>query len=529
MKKRLISMLMILSLLLGLTACGGEEVPTPPAEEETKAEVTTPADPAPDEPEKEVPEEPVPAAPVLQLQRGDHYRMVQDEVTQDQLCEVRWESLLLSPESAEQYPDLADALQIHSDKSHAEHEKIAEELADLARETIPEVDVFLGYTATTQHYIHRADEEILSVRIQADEYTGGAHPNYGTSALNYDPATGKEIELGDVIKDIDRIKVFIADKIKRKYPYESFDGLEEQLKGYYGRDFTWTLDHQGITFWFSPYEIAPYAAGAPSATLTFAEWPQIYNEKYFSDADSWTVELPLHQEVEIALQEDERELYRLAGYEEDNGLLDLYLIVGEENEYPLGDIIAYDVQSYLACAGGQFFLLVEGVADSDYRTLYVYRLGEGEPELTDTVTGGYVGQMGRGGGHEQVWMKDVLTDPTHIELSSIVQLLGTWTGTKAYTFDPTAGTFAADSDAFIIADERPIHTSVEIEVTIGGKAEKLTAGTKLQMLRTDGESYAELRTADGRECRIDITRKDGQALIGGVPEWECFDDLLYAG
>lgn len=523
--KRWISMLMILSLLLGLTACGDEEVPVPPAEEENKAEVIAPTDPVPEE----TPEETPIAEPALQLQRGDHYRIMQDEVTHDLLCEVRWESLLLTEESAEHYPDLADALQLHSDKSHASHEDMTGELAQLARETLPEVDTFHGYTATTRHYVHRADEVILSIRIHADEYAGGAHPNYGTSALNYDPATGKEIQLVDVIKDIDRIKIFIAERLRQKYPYEEFAGLEELLEGYYSRDFTWTLDHQGITFWFSPYEIAPYAAGAPSVTFTFAEWPQIFNEKYFSNADSWTVELPLHQEVEVALQDDIRQHYRLAGYQEDNGFLDLYLVVGEENEYPLGDIMAYAVQSYLAYADQQLFLFVEGVADSDYRTLYVYRLGEGEPELTDTVTGGYPGEVKRGGGREQIWMKRVLTDPTHIELSSIVQLLGTWTGTKSYTFDPAAGTFAADSDAFTIADERQIHSSAEIEVTIGGKTEKLPAKTELQMLRTDGETYAELRLEDGRECRIDITRKDGQHYIGGIPEWECFDDLLYAG
>ena len=526
--KRWISMLMILAMLLGLAACGGEIESVPPVEEENKTEVTTPADPAPDMPE-EMPEEVPGAEPVLQLQRGDHCRVEQEETTHELLCEVRWESLLLTPESAEHYPELADRLRIYSDKTYAVHVDMTEELAQLARETLPEVDTFHGYTATTRHYIHRADDSILSIRIHADEYAGGAHPNYGTSALNYDPATGEEIDLADVVGDLDLVKVMIADKVRYKYPYEEFDGLEEQLEEYNSRDFTWTLDHQGITFWFSPYEIAPYAAGAPSATITFAELPRIFNEKYSSAADSWTVEMPLHQEVEIALQGDKKEHCRLAGYEEDNGFLDLYLVVGEENEYRLEDIMAYDVEGYMAYTGEQFFLFVEGVADSDYRTLYVYRLGADGPVLTDTVEGGFVGQICRGGGREQIRMKRVLTDPTHIELSSVVQLLGTWTGTKAYTFDPAAGTFAADSEVYTIMAERAIHTSAEIEVDIGGKTEKLPVGSELWMLRTDGETYAELRMTDGRACRIDLTRKEGQHYIGDIPEWECFDDLQYAG
>ena len=34
---------------------------------------------------------------------------------------------------------------------------------------------------------------------------------------------------------------------------------------------------------------------------------------------------------------------------------------------------------------------------------------------------------------------------------------------------------------------------------------------------------------DGRECRIEIKEIDWTPTINGVPEWECFVNLMYAG
>ena len=60
-------------------------------------------------------------------------------------------------------------------------------------------------------------------------------------------------------------------------------------------------------------------------------------------------------------------------------------------------------------------------------------------------------------------------------------------------------------------------------------AETLPAGTEFSFLRTDNVSYVVMELADGRECRIDIVEIDWTPTINGVPEWECFENLMYAG
>ena len=78
---------------------------------------------------------------------------------------------------------------------------------------------------------------------------------------------------------------------------------------------------------------------------------------------------------------------------------------------------------------------------------------------------------------------------------------------------------------------RPIVSAIDLEVIMlpEKKTEVLPAGTNFYYLRTDGESYAELELEDGRECRIEIVQRDWEPCINGIPEWDCFLDLMYAG
>ena len=44
---------------------------------------------------------------------------------------------------------------------------------------------------------------------------------------------------------------------------------------------SWTLGEESLTIWFSPYEIAPYAAGLLHAEIRFDEAPEIFTGNYF--------------------------------------------------------------------------------------------------------------------------------------------------------------------------------------------------------------------------------------------------------
>ena len=80
-------------------------------------------------------------------------------------------------------------------------------------------------------------------------------------------------------------------------------------------------------------------------------------------------------------------------------------------------------------------------------------------------------------------------------------------------------------------DLDPIISSISLPVILlpQNSKEIIPAGTEFRFLRTDNETYVDLAMADGQECRIVIEEIDWTPTINGVPEWECFENLIYAG
>ena len=63
------------------------------------------------------------------------------------------------------------------------------------------------------------------------------------------------------------------------------------------------------------------------------------------------------------------------------------------------------------------------------------------------------------------------------------------------------------------------------------KTELVKAGSEFTLLRTDGKTFVDAKLGDGRECRIYVERNraDYQLCINGIPEYELFEEIYYAG
>lgn len=106
---------------------------------------------------------------------------------------------------------------------------------------------------------------ILNYLIFNEIYTGGAHPNSFYTALNFDPSTGEEIVLDDILKNdyetrlTQELLVALADHFKVS------PVTEIVVQGYLINDFyisnNFILGKDKITFIYNRYDIAPYAAG----------------------------------------------------------------------------------------------------------------------------------------------------------------------------------------------------------------------------------------------------------------------------
>ncbi|MBN2057174.1 MAG: DUF3298 and DUF4163 domain-containing protein [Candidatus Saganbacteria bacterium] len=91
-------------------------------------------------------------------------------------------------------------------------------------------------------------------------YSGGAHPNTIVVTKNYDKRTGRQLRLSDIISTgKEQLRAMIKSKL-----YQSLDqpNVKWVRQGVDASDLeTFSFNLFSITFYFSQYEVAPYANG----------------------------------------------------------------------------------------------------------------------------------------------------------------------------------------------------------------------------------------------------------------------------
>ena len=125
-----------------------------------------------------------------------------------------------------------------------------------------------------------ADEKLVSLLFGNSVFSGGAHPNYYSYAINFDLKTGKKLELADLFKSGSNYLKVISDySISRlKGELEEMSDEEWMAKGA-GPDAdnfkSWTITKKGIFIMFDPYQVAAYAAGPQSVVVPYSELKSI--------------------------------------------------------------------------------------------------------------------------------------------------------------------------------------------------------------------------------------------------------------
>ena len=76
-----------------------------------------------------------------------------------------------------------------------------------------------------------------------------------------------------------------------------------------------------------------------------------------------------------------------------------------------------------------------------------------------------------------------------------------------------------------------VKTIVPLDAELLPEMEKteLPIGTSLTPYQTDGKTFVDLKTENGGIVRLNIDVSDWPRKVNGIPEDECFEELLYAG
>ncbi len=112
--------------------------------------------------------------------------------------------------------------------------------------------------------------EIISIAITSYLDTGGAHGNSSVRFFNFDPQTGEQLFINDLVSNVEGLSNVIKEKLVTAIKAEADDAMQDV---FFGKDFqlpeTLGYSDEGLIILYNPYEIATYTQGIVEFSIPF--------------------------------------------------------------------------------------------------------------------------------------------------------------------------------------------------------------------------------------------------------------------
>lgn len=532
MKKKL-AVLVMTAIILCMTGCGGQEkesliVPQKIQEEQqTEPKETHKEENAAIAEPQGIPE--TLNAVYLDVTFEEHWDNCYEDAF---LMNAKYNSINLQTTD---YPALTEAVNQFNTEYISVAQGYVDELKKNALSDYKEMpkEHWIGpYEFKSKMLLKRADDKVLAVEEQVYCYEGGIHGVSFYDAYNFDVQTGERIALEDVITDMDSLADVLITEITEKYPDlgdwdEHFwdDVFEEYItptQEEYQPTFTWTLGYDGVTFYFSNYEIGSYADGVQRITLCYSEYPQILNDDYFKNVDNHYVTRADDISV-IGIDTDLNSdgvtdfISVTPNYDYEMDYIESYNVTVNGNTFTQ-DSYCYEYRSYLVKADNRNYIYVERMVENDYWLITVFEVTENSVE--------YMGETDGSLG--------CFTNSLDFEVEKRMDVLSTYTASADCCVGED-GMPVEKNGIYKVKSELSITSIAEIEAELVDEEGNLTgegycfpAGTDFKFMATDGETFADMLTSDGQRCRL-YTENEWPVTVNGRNAEECFEMLWYAG
>jgi len=447
------------------------------------------------------------------------------------------------------YPELAKTLEAYSTEQEQGVLAKREELAGYAREAKSYNSTYFSpYDIDVDLQVRRADSRVLSLLEYTSLYSGGAHGSYETRCMNLDPETGREISLTDVVNDPARFAELVITELHRQYGNE--EGAynadhEEQIRRMFGGatgadeyQAPWSIGYNEINVYFDHYVLGPYAAGEFHVTVPFSDAPELFDEKYRQTPEKYITALDEYMPGYVDLDGDGNEdtvevqkSYRNTGSGYVEGTYEtIHIFCNGREELSYENYGSFTDFRLLKLADGRCYLYAQwygGYEGEDY--IEVFDLTPGAVRRV----GDYFGDIS-----ERTYEKKyVATDPDCFYVSRRgKEVLGTYQVICECHVGADGMPVEEGLNLIVNTEERSLTAKVPVNVYLvsdDGTEDKepteMPAGTVLQFYGTQGDTMVEMVLEDGRHCRVYLDSAEYPHTVGGVPEGECFDGIMYAG
>ncbi|MBQ2727248.1 MAG: hypothetical protein IJF78_16215 [Clostridia bacterium] len=286
-------------------------------------------------------------------------------------------------------------------------------------------DSFVTKSSTMDVQIRRADNVAVSWLTDSTLVYGNINGRY-LNGTTFDTETGKQLMISDVIRDMSKIPAIVKKELQSHTwngDFYSDTAVEDYFRDTPEDGIRWTLDYNGVTFYFASGEIADLGDGHLAAAVTFAEYPDLFNEKYTAVPESYIVELPLNHPFYTDLDGDgDVEELNVTPFRHESGLF--YESFGVYTDTDAQYYHAEFSADILHRTGGYHPYYIKTADGRQY--LYVFaegsELAPGAMELRVLdVTGGKLteaGDMHAGPGYVPVDCSYALTDPENMMLEN---------------------------------------------------------------------------------------------------------------
>lgn len=161
---------------------------------------------------------------------------------------------------------------------------LADSVKTAAENDFPLSSNWTPYYCSVYYNTMRLEGHVLSLFGSQISYQGGAHPSRQCVSATYDLLTGEELYFPDVLYTTESISQLIIDALAPQADslYDDYETtIMNRFSGEYVYTEDWYFSENGLCIFFSPYDIAPYAAGTVVAEIPYESLDGILMPEYF--------------------------------------------------------------------------------------------------------------------------------------------------------------------------------------------------------------------------------------------------------
>ena len=460
-----------------------------------------------------------------------------------------FQTVSLDEASAKAYPALNDALKAFADKALKDQQEKVESIKndpDVEKE-IKNSGTYLYDDSSIMFY--RTDEEVFSFISVETSFLGGPHPNTVITTAAFDPKTGKEIALTDVVKSKKELLDKVKEKLKKDYPDVEFTDLDKSMKDLEEEKdikLKWTISGHGLVIFFNAYDLAPHAYGSQAVAFLYDDSKDLFTGKYKNIDGSFVFPMSAGGESEADVEGTGKPASIFV-----KGTYD------EPNEHYTGITVKYNDKTCELKDNVFIDYYVKGIHTKDNRNyIYVFTTGYSDvPEiLVFEIKDGNVTYNGSVGVAEKGrYIKDdivnistplckseakfvyetyPITNPDKLVFQERVDAMSTYYIARPYKINDKGIPEATEEFGEATSDiTLTLKTDIQAKSVDIAKNElkddvSLKKGDKITIYRTNGKDTVIFKTSDGSYVGL---KYEKSFEFNGKPTEETFDGAVFAG